>query len=158
MHHFHPPAPKSCIANQQLNSLTACQYLPCSSVAIHNEKEGIETLRISGYVASVRVTPFSAFIHRRYGRLSCDSRISYVVISFCACQGPAFPRCLQLSEGACCALPLEKAGLFLKRSHVRPWVFTVGLSQVKAWISKPRHCPMCVALVRNDVYNNRCCN
>lgn len=105
MHHFHPPALKSCMANQQLNSLTACQYLPCGSVAIHNEKEGIEMLHISGYVASVRVAPFSAFIRRRYGLPSCDSQISYVVISFCALQGPAFPCCLQLSEGACCAVP-----------------------------------------------------
>lgn len=114
MHHFHPPAPKSCIANQQLNSLTACQYLPCGSVAIHNEKEGIEMLHIGAYVASARMASFSVFICRRYGPPSCDSWISYVVISFCALQGPAFPCCLQLSEGACRALPLAKAGLFPK--------------------------------------------
>lgn len=114
MHHFHPPAPKSCVANQQLNSLTACQYLPCGSVAIHNEKEGIEMLHIGGYVTSVRVASFSAFICSRYGPPSCDSWMTNVFFSFGALQGPAFPHCLQLSEGVCCALPLAKVGPFLK--------------------------------------------
>jgi len=113
MHHFHPPAPKSCTANQQLNSLMACQYLPCGSVAIRNEKEGLEMLHIGAYVTSVRVAAFSAFIHRRDDPPSYDRQISYVVISFCELQGPAFPYCLQLSEGACCALRLAKAGFLL---------------------------------------------
>lgn len=44
---------------------------------------------------------------------SCDSQITSVVISSCALQGPAFPRCLQLSRGAY-VLPLAKAGHSLK--------------------------------------------
>lgn len=114
MHHFRPPAPKSCIANQQLNSLTACQYLPCGSVATQDKKEGIEVLHIGGYAIRVRVPTFSTFIYRRYGPPSWDSRVSYVGISFCMLQKPAFPCCLQPSEAVCLALPLAKAGLFLK--------------------------------------------
>lgn len=113
MHHFRPPAPKSSITNQQLNSLTARQYLPCGSVATHDKKERVEMLHIGGYAISVRVPSFSAFICSRYGP-PWDSQVSYVGISFCLIQRPAFPCCLQLSEAVCLALPLAKAGLFLK--------------------------------------------
>lgn len=155
MHHFHPPAPKSCTVNQQLSSLTACQYLPCSSVAIHKEKEGIEMLHMGGFVTHVGVTSFSAaygwrwppFLHLYIEDMVLllwylDLMCGYF---FLCALGTCLSMLIAAFWGSCLCPASSKDWPVSERSQVMPWVFTVGLSQVKAWVSKPKYCIMCAA-------------
>lgn len=143
MHHFHPPAPKSCTTNQQLNSLTACQYLPCGSNYLSTAKK--EGQKCCMLVPAWGWPPFLCLYTGGLDPLLVIPRLHVVVISFCVLQRLAFPCCLQL-WGRLSGLASGKCWPVSERSRVRPWVFTVGSSQFQAWVSKPRHCPMCVDL------------